>query len=384
MAPRKKKALAESVMSPPPQPPPAARAPDPPRPAPPPSSRIGFAPAVPDKAPKLMTADQLHEAEQEWLMPGYIPRGRIFLVGGGSGTGKSMMLASLVSAVTRGMCLNSEGRFAPGRAILYSREEDAELDMRPRLIAAGAQMNRVHLGDMLEGRRRTSPALLPDRLDRLEQLIRDLGASLVVLDPITSYLCPGVNKTVEQHVRNVLEPLMDVAANYCCTIAYTCHQKKGKESDPLHKIGGCTAWTDVPRFVMLLSADPKNPGNRVLCMSKTSGDALPPAMRFTIQGQPGRGVFHWGLPCDLTADDLIQNREDPEERDARGEAKMHLKEVLNDADCPANKIIADLRSCGISEKTTRRAKKDLGVTHHHEGTAGNRHMVWRKPENWPD
>jgi putative DNA primase/helicase len=361
---------------------PTARAPDARQAAP--NGRIGFASPAPEPAESILWGSELEERTQEWLIPMRIPRARIVLIAGMTGSGKSLLLAALAASITRGRALVGSESWAPGRALIYSREEDPDLDIRPRLVGADADVSRVGLGDSTHARRTASLPMLPDKLSRLEHLITSHRISFVGMDPITSYLSEGISKGVEQHVREVLEPLITLARARDCTIAYTCHTKKGQESEAIHRIAGATTWADVPRHVVMMGRDPHDPAKRVMVAMKSQGCGPVPALEYVIEYGPTGIRMRFSAEMDVDADDLVGERDDKETQTTRQEARLLLRSLLEEGELPVSEVIAAGRAIDASGRTMRRAKRELGITHHIVTVAGARKIIWRKPENWPN
>lgn len=381
---RKSNNKSKTTVIPPAPPTPQARAPAPAAPQPTEHNRMGFGPFPgPPHVEDLLTADKLHELAQEWFWEPYVPRGALVGLTGGSGAGKSIFCARLIGLVTTGVPLTGNQTRPAGRCIIYSREQDPDRDTRPQLLAAGVDMGRCYLGDVLSTRNAAQVPHIPDRIDRLDQLIQRTKASLVVFDPITSYLSPGISKIDEQHVRSVQESLSVLAIKRDCTIVTILHHKKGKETNPLHKVSGNPAWTAVPRFILQLGTDPRDPTKRLLAVAKGSGGGNAPSRRYEIRGPRGGGVWTLGEPVEISAEEMGGVADDPDERTARGDAVELLKQLLESEEVPYGEVISAGKDLGISPTTMRRAKRDQGIASIHGSRGGKRCLLWKKPDSWP-
>lgn len=334
--------------------------------------------------PPLLTADKLVERPLEWLVPGLIPRGRLVLIAGEREAGKSTLFAALVAQVTAGAQLIPSEAAPLGRVLLFSAEEDLETETLGRLRSACACLNRVHLGDRSPGGGPMTPMHLPDRHSQLRDLIRQVRAHLLVMDPITAYLSPGIDLNSESHVRSVLKPMRDLAEQEGCTICYTCHLRKGRGGSAADWVLGSGAWTNVPRFVLSMGRDPHDERRRVIAWTKCSVAKRPPSMRYEIVDHEGHGVLRITEQSTCTAEEIGMHMEGPWERDAIGEAMAFLKLALSEEKRLSDELFIQAQKSGISVRTLRRAKLRLGITASYEMSAGVCRWHWERPKEWPE
>jgi putative DNA primase/helicase len=146
---------------------------------------------------RLLTLDQVEPRQVRWLVPGLIPLRTLTLVAGVGGVGKSTWLTSVAADVSRGE-LGSEA----ADVILVSYEDAAEEVLRPRVEAAGADLKRVHT--VVVDELNIDPVRLPADVEELGRLVADVGARLIVIDPIAAALDVAYDAHKDQHVRLVL------------------------------------------------------------------------------------------------------------------------------------------------------------------------------------
>lgn len=368
------------------KPPPAI----PPGPAPTPSTNgTAHPPAAPaepaaQRSGMLMSMDRYVHRETDWLIPGIMPRGRLVLISGARDSGKSVFLSTVAAHVSGG----DRGRWPgvdpmSGHVIVISPEEDAEGELLGRLGAAGADLSKVYNGDQPANHSTNKPLTYPDDHATLRQLVISTRAQLLVIDPITRRLSPGCPIREEATASSVLMPLVDLAHDTGVTICYSCHLRKDKSGDSLDWVLGAAGWTGIPRFALLMGKDPHDESKRVMAWSRCATQAKPPSRRFAVDGEPGCGVFRIGEPCGVKPDDMTGQCEELSVRDAMQEAKSYLKTMLDEGRRPADDLLYQARNCGVTERTLRRAKVQLGVTSHREMAGDKCCWFWQRPAEWP-
>jgi putative DNA primase/helicase len=357
----------------------AARRTPRPKAAPPPNGvhpPLPAPPSPPVPPSPWLAASLVTAAPVEWIVPGLIPRGQLTLVVGQADVGKSTLYASLIAWCT-GAPVGDPMPYGhpPGRAVLYSPESSAPRETIGRLQSAGADLERVALGDLHASGGRARRLSLPDCVGAAAEQWREARVSMVVIDPIASYLSAGISPMDGQHVRSVLEPLCDVAERESITILCTCHYRKAREGTPLDWVAGAAAWTQVPRHVVALGVDPERPSQRVMVAAKYSGGAARMSRSYEIVDTNGYGRVVIGDVVGTTAADLGRQLES-EDRDALEDASAFLTQILSDGEQRQTEIMSRARMHSIAPRTLYRAKGRLGVRSQHRGVQPDRHLVW--------
>jgi putative DNA primase/helicase len=179
-----------------------------------------------------------------WLWPGRIARGKLTIIAGNPGLGKSQITASIAAIVTTGGCWPVDRtKCAPGDVLFLTAEDDAADTLRPRLEAAGADLRRVHIiegviaGYTGEGTRRSRVFSLQDDVPRLSAKLAELrDVAAVIIDPISAYL-GGRDSHVNAEVRGLLTPLSEVAAQHRRGIASQQIGRSGRHDASLRLAG---------------------------------------------------------------------------------------------------------------------------------------------------
>jgi RecA-family ATPase len=168
-----------------------------------------------DDGPKLVVRRVADVARERvtWLWRGYLPVGKVVVLDGDPGLGKSTVTADLAARITIGKPMpDGSGGGDPGAVVLASAEDGLADTIRPRLELAGADLTRVTVVEHLElPNGSTVPLELPGDLEVLEAVVRDVGAALVTIDPLMAFLAGTVNANRDQDVRRALHPVKEVA-----------------------------------------------------------------------------------------------------------------------------------------------------------------------------
>jgi KaiC/GvpD/RAD55 family RecA-like ATPase len=322
-----------------------------------------------------------------WLWPGRIARGKVTMLAGHPGLGKSQMTASLAAIVTMGGRWPVDGTSCgAGSVLILSAEDDVEDTIRPRLEAAGADLGRCRVLDAVQdddGEQTSRRAFSLSRdLVRLEAALAELGdVALVIVDPVTAYL-GETDSHKAADVRAVLAPLAEVAARRGVAVVAVSHLRKSTSGDAMQNVTGSLAFVAAARAVYIVAKDQTDPSRRLLLPAKNNlgDDKTGYAFRIEPQTLPGgietsRVTWEAERVSGVTAEDALAPFEAREERSAIEEAGDFLRSLLADAPLPAKRVLNEAREAGHAEKTLRRAAKATGVEQYKDGMQGG--WLWR-------
>lgn len=245
----------------------------------------------------------------KWLWPGRIPFGKLTVLDGDPGLGKSSLTIAVAAAVTTGRPLPGAGdeRGEPGDVLLISPEDGLADTLRPRLDSAGANVKRVHA---------VAPDFrIPDDIERLGVVVRARRARLVVIDPIMSVLGNTDGKG-DQAVRRALQPLVEMAQRTGCAVVLVRHLTKATSGPAVYRGGGSIGIVGLARSALVLAKDPNDPGARILAQVKPNLAAPAPALRFRLKSRGAAARIEWGEEVDITADELLQSAPAPRRKAA--------------------------------------------------------------------
>lgn len=307
----------------------------------------------------------------EWLLYPFIPFGKVTIIQGDPGEGKTTMVLQIIAKLTRGEpillnkksqkeaqqdseenlkqeVLSQDNPIQPVNVIYQTAEDGLGDTIKPRLLAAGADCSRVLVIDDRE-----QPLTMLDV--RLEEAIMQTKARMVVLDPIQGFL----GTDVDMHRANEIRPLMKrvavLAEKYHCAIILIGHMNKNSNGKSSYRGLGSIDFQAAARSVLIVGRLKDEPETRVMCHVKSSLAPEGRSVAFRLDKETG---FQWIGEYDISADDLLSG-------DARGQksriAKEFLLDILADGGMAQKKIEEEASKQGIKKKTLRNAKQELEI-----------------------
>jgi putative DNA primase/helicase len=328
----------------------------------------------------------------EWLWPGRIAIGKFTLLAGEAGLGKSQVVSAIAAAITTGgLWPCDEGTAPPGSVIFFSAEDGPDDTIVPRLMAAGANRQHVHLARAVQtddGKGRRAFNLQSD-LDLLAREIEKLGnVRMVSIDPISAYLGPKIDSHVNAAVRGVLEPIGEMADRLRVAIVGITHPPKGTGTTAINRFIGSIAFVAAARAAFMVTPDPDDKERRLFLPVKNNlaplGKGLAYRIKERLVGEPGSLVVTSAIEWDhdhveTTADQALQAADECIGSGAkpREEGMEILRELLASGPMLAAKIKAEVTDAGLSWMTVKRAKKLLGVRTYKLGMTDG--WLWELP-----
>jgi hypothetical protein len=309
----------------------------------------------------------------EWLWPGRIPRGKLTVVEGDPKVGKSTLMLDLIARVTTGSPMPDSARLpAPAHCVLLTAEDGLADTVRPRLDAAGGDSSRVHVWEAVlatddGGRTEMRPPTIPLDLVRLEHLVDELGAELVVVDVLAAYLGAEIDDHKNHDVRRALMPLAKMAERAGAAVVVLRHLNKSGGENALYRGGGSIGITGTARSILLAATDPGDDTGtrRVLAVTACNVAAPVPALAYQLVPDEMRDCARivWEGTSDLTSRDLLANPARAEERSERSEIEELLSAWTAAGPIAVEEAKRRLHSDGYSpsSSTLTRAARHAGV-----------------------
>ena len=344
----------------------------------------------PARGPVLIRMADVQTRPVEWLWLNRFALGKLTLVAGDPGLGKSFITLDMAARVSRGTPW-PDARDIPnpaGGVVLLSAEDDAADTICPRLEAAGANLERIVA---VQAVRRFDPDGPPEKPFSLSRDLRDLedaigqvtDCRLVVIDPLTAYL-GGKDAHKVEDVREILHPLSELAARTRVAMVAVTHLRKSAGS-AIHRSLGSIGFVAASRAAWVVGRDKQDPKRRLMVCSKNNlaEEVLGLAYSIRPDGPGGAPVVEWEPdPVTVTADEALDLEDgDGGASSALGEAVDWLRDVLSDGPVPGKEVKRRAQNDGIAHRTLDRAKKRLGVVAAPDGYRGP--WSWRLPDGPP-
>ena len=347
------------------------------------TSPAAMAPPVPiSTGLQFARMSEVEAKHVEWLWQERLALGKLTLLAGEPGIGKSQISLDVAARISIGDNWPDGGGAPLGSVIILSAEDSANDTLRPRLEAAGAALERIHVltATLVEGKPATFS--LQAHLEMLGNKLAELGdAALVMIDPITSYMgrIDG-HQTVD--VRAVLEPLAAFAEKHDVAILAISHPPKATQSKALHAVTGSLAFVAAARLVFIATREPQSE-RRLFLPVKNNLGPLAAGLGFSLaQIFIGNDILAshvvWdSAPVTTTADEAVAAANNVGAT-AMNEAKDFLRDELADAPRSVPDIKKAAVAAGLSWRTVERAKADLKVRSSKGGI--NEGWLWELPK----
>ncbi len=305
---------------------------------------------------KLISMGDIRAEKVRWLWYPYLPRGKITIVQGDPGEGKTTFALAVIALLTKGLPMPGGDISPPPMNVIYQTAEDGLADtIKPRLTAMAADCNRVLVIDESE-----KELTMGDR--RLEQAIRETGAGLAILDPLQAYLGDGVDMHRANEVRPIFKRLGQVAEATGCAIVLIGHMNKMQGAKSAYRGLGSIDFRAAARSVLLVGRSKDDPEQRIVVHDKSSLAPEGSSILFSIS--PDRS-FTWDGFCDTSADELLSGRDSSLSKTRQ--AEMMLRDALESGPLSSEELLSRSSALGISERTLKIAKQNLGVTAFRQG-----------------
>lgn len=305
-----------------------------------------------------------------WLWEPYLARGKLALLDGDPGVGKSLVTIDVAARLSRGAPLPDGSASGRPHVTLLLSAEDGPDTTRPRAEAAGADLDFV-----IAASAGGAPFALPAGLPDLEELVRAYAADLVVIDPVAAFLPPEVAANVDQCVRRALNPLAALAERTDCAVLLVRHLRKSESAKAVLRGQGSMGIIGAARTALLAARHPADGSRAVLAVSKSNVAGVGPSLGYRVTADAaGRAAIDWTGPADLSADALGLRPELPLR--ARDRATDWLRAELAGGPQRAAELIAAAAGAGIPDRTLDRAKVELGVRSHRVARRDGQEWYW--------
>ena len=299
---------------------------------------------------KMIKMSEIQSQEIDWLWYPFIPYGKLTIVQGDPGDGKTTMVLNIAAKLSKGEGLEENMQVLEPMNIIYQTAEDGLADtVKPRLEAAGADCERVLVID-------ESDKSLSMSDERLEEAIKQTGARLLILDPIQAYLGGGVDMNRANEARDMTKKLGALAEKYKCAIVLIGHMNKAAGNKAAYRGMGSIDFFAVARSVLLVGRVEGQPDIRAVVQIKNNLAAFghPKAFQLSEDG------FCWLGDYEITADEVLGGI--APKGNKLEQAKQLLWELAETSNMVSSTEIMELaKEEGISKRTMESAKRELQI-----------------------
>ena len=320
----------------------------------------------------LRCASSIEPEPISWLWNGYLAKGKLHILAGMAGTGKTTIAIGFASIITTGGLFPDGSRSPLGSVLIWSGEDSVSDTLVPRLMAAGADLSKVHFVENTTDNfqsREFDPATDMQPLMLAASKISDLA--LLIVDPIVNAVAGDSHKNGE--VRRALQPVVDFGEKLNCAVLGITHFSKGGQGkNPLERVTGSIAFGALARIVFATAKITDSESTKhIFCRTKSNIGLDDGGFEYDLQQKEVKqGIFTsyatWGAAVEGTASELLA---EPDHRE-KGEngcsaieaAKQFLCEVLANGEMAQKEIEADAKAEGHSMRTVNRAKKELNIS----------------------
>lgn len=343
----------------------------------------------------ITTLSNVKPVRMEWLWHGRIPLGKLTIIEGPPGVGKSSVMLDIAARVSRGTPMpdGSPGLVGAADVLITAATEDGTADtIVPRLMAAGADLARVHeMSGVVDVDGTQRPLELTD-LDALADAVSQHSVRYIVADAFMALIPAAVNSGRDPAMRRVLTPLADLADEYGVAIVANRHHRKAA-GPAIDRGGESVAIGAVARSVLVAGIDPGDEDGERKVLAVVKGNLIAPDQRqswaYRLVGTDV-DVRDGGPPVDIaavewlgasgaSADAVARGPGDPDLRADADECREMVRSLLADGTRPARDVQAACRAEGFSPKQVRGARERLGVLVERSGFGKGGMSMWTLP-----
>ena len=346
-------------------------------------------------AVQITCATDIKPKPIDWLWEGWLARGKLEVFAGMAGTGKTTIAISLAATISNGGSFPDNSRSPVGNVLIWSGEDSPEDTLVPRLIAAGADLSKVHfIGDVKDGdvTRSFNPAIDIVSLNHAAARIGKI--SMLIVDPIVNAVAGDSHKNSE--VRRALQPLVDFGEKMSCAVLGISHFSKGTGGkEPLERVTGSLAFGALARIVLATAKITEGEtSKRIFCRAKSNIGLDDGGFEYTleqkeVEGCPGLSSSYvvWGEPVkgsarELLAEPEVENEDGSNVHSATSWLQVLLKEEGGKLD--RKDVMKAAQAMGYKERTVHRAREKIGVTIQQDGFGKDKRSIWSIVPIMPD
>ncbi len=300
----------------------------------------------------------------EWFWYPYIPYGKLTLLQGDPGDGKSTCMIHLAACLSTGGILPDGTQLDQSQTVIYQCAEDSLNDtVKPRLMKAGADCEKIAF-------------ITDDEMSlslndwRIEETIQAIHARLLILDPIQAFISQDTDMQNAAKMRNIMSRLGSIAEKYHCAVVLIGHMTKATGGKELYRGLGSIDIAAIARSVLMITRNKSMPEVRYLSQIKNSLAPEGDPFSFILDADNG---FQWLGKCKILDNEEVEDEQSCKKKKIT-RAQELLQIMLDTEDMPSKEIIEKFSRLSISERTVRSAMQEMGVKAYRKNNAWYWHL----------
>ena len=314
----------------------------------------------------IKKASKYKESQIEWIWEKFLVRGKFHILGGQPGTAKTTIALDIAAKITNGEPFPDGSQIDKiGNVIIWSDEDSISDVLKPRLIAANANLDRISFIDSINFGDNQNRAIDPSTdLKQLYNSFPELPIDLIIFDPITSLIKGDSNKQVD--VRDSLRWITELAEEKSCAILGITHFTKGTAgTSPVERITGSVAFSALSRIALATLISP-NSDRKVLCIAKSNLGIDRGGFEFVVEqvaisDQINASKIKWLKELNKSAYQITNDLNRRDDQRLNHSAIETLESILQEGSQESNYIKQAMKSHGYSDKQTRTARNNLNI-----------------------
>lgn len=306
-----------------------------------------------EEKPKVVRLSNVEAEQVDWLWYPYLPLGKVSLLEGDPGLGKSWFTMALASYISQGKKLPGNKERTKGKVLLMSAEDGLGDTIRPRLDILDGDVKNIYAY--------ACPVFLDeDGFAEVEEQIEKIRPTLVIIDPIVAYMGAKVDLFRANETREIMSGLGQIAEKYKCTIIAVRHLTKGGKDKSIYRGVGSIDITAAARSALMVGPHPEDANHRCICHIKSNLAPKGDTIEYSLDAHR-KNPFRFEGFNNLTVEEVMRANPDAMGKDTNEEAEKFLKESLKKKSQTEEILYRDAEAVGISRKQLRQAAETLDI-----------------------
>ena len=342
-------------------------------------------PPIPsDEELGLIDLSTVTPTEVRWLWPNRIPLGKITLLAGEGGIGKTFLTLDIIATVTRGRPFADTPDHIPepAGAIFLTAEDDLSDTIVPRLMKMGGDLTRVkYLGTAKLASGKLHPFTLAD-IGRLEATMAKYpDIRLIIIDPVTSFLGRGIDDGKNAELRTILGPLADFAGRFGVAIVCITHFNKSASPSAAARVMGSVAYSNAARATWVVIMDPEHDERRMMLPVKNNLSPDRTGMAYTLID----GAIEWERdPISAKVNEVLAKAATAQGGARTDNAIRIIRAVLGNGQLSPDEFFERCKDQGVSKNAIYAHKDAAGAFSKRIGFGPGSYCVWMLKPPTPD